>query len=854
MEINKRTIRETLEKRFKDLEIRELAETLNISYIEIEGGGLKKEIFELVEYSEKHGLMETLWNYIVKVRPDVLHNMPLETIEDAIAEYLKKTSSAENVVDLVGFASNFRMKIEFDEIYVSLSMSNPVHLSPIVANLDEYFVKTDQISDIEFITSESKNTIVFGPLGCGKTKLLDHIKRETAKRSLEMGSKELPVYIDFLSYSTSQISSTHLQQLIEKTFSETLGLNINFATLIRVGWTIKFLFNHLDDLPDNLHRLVSSEIEKVLASLLNCTAIISYRNGESAPQFFDTTKNFQVIKILPLSKDQILELTHRLYDSIRSNASGMSISLKDLQELIISPELIQWLHTPLEVVIGVSCVVSSRILRPDAIATIIKKKILTMQLYEWNQQKSQVAGQFHDNLISFMDTIFFMAYRAYGSVETDFSLVVPVEAGAQYIYEMGISQSPERARRELLEALSRINSTTELLEVPDLEYSTNYKFRNKNIIEVLAATHLVSMPAEVRNRILTARFEQKNWRTLFPLLFDILLYQSVSDAEEYLNLMLGDVPNKEKLSQIDADRILLASSCVSRGKFHTGFMIDKITNTIIKILGDKDQIVSLKTRILLAEYLGEFGDSRTGITITVAEGPFWRGYDPFPNDRPVRQIYLNSYVIDAYPVTNKQYQNFIEDNGYIRKELWDSDGWGWVQGTKRETPKYWHDPRFNKPNYPVVGVSWFEADAYARWAGKRLPTESEWEKAARGPIRDENDKTKYYWPWGNAFNGAYLNCNESLELIHGTTPVGIYPAGQSPYGIFDMAGNVSEWVSDWYEAYDGNPIKDSHYEKRFKVRRGGGWGWDSDFTRCTCRNASPRDADYAVNGFRCCDI
>jgi len=200
--------------------------------------------------------------------------------------------------------------------------------------------------------------------------------------------------------------------------------------------------------------------------------------------------------------------------------------------------------------------------------------------------------------------------------------------------------------------------------------------------------------------------------------------------------------------------------------------------------------------------------------------------------------------MDVYPVTNRQFRAFIEDRGYIRPELWDPEGWKWVVEVQRTQPSYWDDEHFNRPNYPVVGVSWFEADAYARWIGKRLPTEAEWEKAARGENALE-------WPWGNSFKGDCLNCSDSEELIHGTTPIGVYPAGQSPYGIFDLAGNVAEWVSDWYKPYERNLAKDSHYGENFKVRRGGGWAWDRDFVRCTCRNASPRVADYAVLGFRC---
>lgn len=845
MDITKKMVREALESKFSSLEIKELAESINIPLIEFEGGGVKKEIFELVEYSDRRGLLMMLWNQIIDTRPDVLLGLPLESIELTIRNYLEKIYNEENNINLVGLVSKFRMKIEFNKIFVSMPISNPIHLSPLISNMDEYLFETGYIKPYDLLNSEFKNIIILGPLGSGKTKLLHHLQKESAKQSLENKVKDLPLYIDFLNFSKPQITSTSLQKIIENTLSNRLGLNINLSSLSLAGWKLKIFIDHLDDLPDNLRRPIAIEIEKILTIYENCNAIISYRNGESVSQLFDTHQNFYVAKLPSLSKDLILELMQKLYRVI--NIPQMSISLESLRDLMNSSELIEWLHTPLEVITSILCIVSSPTLRPNAIPTIIKKKILTLQLFEWDNQKTLSTSQIQYVSKDFTDTIFFMAYHNYNSSEIGTSLNVPIEAGSQYLVDSDVYQSPERARRELLETLAKYNNTTELLSVPNLEFSTDYRFKNGDILEILAVSYLVSIPVVARNRIISTKINEKKWQSLLVLLFDILLYQSDLDAKLYLTLILDEIVTKEKLLQVDADKILLVSECIRRGEFHNSDIADKIKNLIINILSDKDQKVILKTRIHLGDYLGALEDPRIGTTIEIEQGSFWMGYDPYPNDHPVQYISIPRFSIDIYPVTNKQYKQFIEDNGYLREELWDIDGWKWIQSTERKTPRYWLDPRFNKPNYPVVGVSWFEADAYARWAGKRLPSESEWEKAARG-------SNGYQWPWGNSFNGDYLNCSDSTELIHGTTPIGIYPAGQSPYGVFDMAGNVSEWVSDWYDAYPGNMIKDSHYGKILKIRRGGGWGWDSDFVRCTCRNASPRSADYAVNGFRCCDV
>jgi len=133
-------------------------------------------------------------------------------------------------------------------------------------------------------------------------------------------------------------------------------------------------------------------------------------------------------------------------------------------------------------------------------------------------------------------------------------------------------------------------------------------------------------------------------------------------------------------------------------------------------------------------------------------------------------VVTDAYAIDKYEVSNKDYGDFMKT-------------------TRHGAPAYWDDPRLNSPNQPVVGVSWYDARAYCEYRGKRLPTEAEWEKAARGP--DGN-----LYPWGDDFDPAKANYGKNHE---GTKPVDSYPEGVSHYGLHNMAGNAFEWVFDWYD-------------------------------------------------------
>ena len=199
-------------------------------------------------------------------------------------------------------------------------------------------------------------------------------------------------------------------------------------------------------------------------------------------------------------------------------------------------------------------------------------------------------------------------------------------------------------------------------------------------------------------------------------------------------------------------------------------------------------------------------------------------------DGPERVVYLDAYYIDKYEVTNEQYKKFVEETGY-------------------RIPRCWNDARFNRHNQPVVGVAWDDAVAYAKWAGKRLPAEAEWEKAARGT-------DKRLWPWGNKFNKFKCNVWESGEDgLRATKPVGSYENGKSPYGCYDMAGNVWEWCADYYDQnyYYVSPSKNPQGTEtgQQRVIRGGGFLYFGHYARCAARYRVPPYAQSPQIGFRC---
>ncbi len=238
--------------------------------------------------------------------------------------------------------------------------------------------------------------------------------------------------------------------------------------------------------------------------------------------------------------------------------------------------------------------------------------------------------------------------------------------------------------------------------------------------------------------------------------------------------------------------------------------------------------------------------------VFVPAGELTMGSDENDDEQLIHTVWVDSFYIDRTPITNKQYGEFWEDVSYESH----SAAWENVERAReviyaqqlRRAPYHWFDPDFNPPEKPVVGVSWYEAVVYARWAGKRLPTEAEWEKAARS-----TDARRY--PWGNDFDATHLNTNLADNAPNTTTRPGQFsPHGDSPYGAQDMAGNVWEWTSSAhapypYRADDG---REAAQRDTRRVLRGGGFrSRFEDHYRCAHRYAQQPDYVYFAVGFRC---
>jgi ergothioneine biosynthesis protein EgtB len=237
----------------------------------------------------------------------------------------------------------------------------------------------------------------------------------------------------------------------------------------------------------------------------------------------------------------------------------------------------------------------------------------------------------------------------------------------------------------------------------------------------------------------------------------------------------------------------------------------------------------------------------------------------FDNEKPAHQVFLQDFAIDRAPVSNGEFLRFLRAGGYRDYRWWFSEAWEVVTKEQWQAPLYWevHDgqwlirgfdglhPAESKADEPVSHVSYYEASAYSKWAGKRLPTEAEWEKAACFELTSGRIRV---FPWGND-PADQLRANLLESDLWGTASVGAFPGGRSPYGCQQMIGDVWEWTSSDYVPYPGFQSEFDEYNDKWfvnqKVLRGGSYATPQLHIRSTYRNFFHAHERWMISGFRC---
>jgi formylglycine-generating enzyme required for sulfatase activity/energy-coupling factor transporter ATP-binding protein EcfA2 len=438
-----------------------------------------------------------------------------------------------------------------------------------------------------------------------------------------------------------------------------------------------------------------------------------------------------------------------------------------------------------------------------------------------------------------------------------------------YIREWEMAPGP--ARRQARDFLKAVHRYSNLLVERGAD---QYGFLHLTFEEMLAAKGIAAQaqlgPAGAVKTILR-HLDDPNWRETILLAvgaLGVVAQQPLAAGEVLRHLCQAELADKAARQNV----VIAGEALLDVGEVGVGRRAAvQVTAGLVETMQHAQ--VSPPARRQAGLILGRLGWQPEDLDafVEIAPGPFLYG-----EKKERRQVSLRFWM-GKYPVTNAQYARFIEAGGYLRRELWSDQGWAWRTGDydsqvteswlqdwlknrppeKRERPFWWDDARRNNPIFPVVGVSWFEAEAYGNWLAEqlratgfvlqawcggqlvtrnpqseatavRLPTEAEWERAARGADGRE-------YPWGDAFDTGRANTWESK--IENTTAICTYPQGVSPEGVWDAAGNVWEWTA-------------SRAEGVRRVLRGGSWGHRQRGARCAVRGWSFPDLFDVDVGFR----
>ena len=406
----------------------------------------------------------------------------------------------------------------------------------------------------------------------------------------------------------------------------------------------------------------------------------------------------------------------------------------------------------------------------------------------------------------------------------------------------------------------------------------SYEFVHLSFQEYLCAGHLAgNPPGRVVASLLDGDFlTQTWWRETILLMPGYLAAVENRLAALALVRELGDVPRRDATALAAAE---LAGSAYLELNFNDRPTYDAVAERLKDLLLDEELTASNPLRGRAGLALGRLGDPRKDVsasvpvTVLIPQGKFimgserregQSGYDELSqwDDEATPEgarfeLELPDYLIGKYPVTVAQFRRFIEDRGYERQAYWTPEGWvrrkeeGWA------APRYWDDPTWNVDNHPVVGVTWYEAVAYCAWLtatnpGRRfrLPDEAMWEKAARG-----TDGRR--WPWGDTWDGTRLNAEQTIGR---TSAVGIFPQGESPYKVFECAGNVLEWCSGPGVGETPYPFRQRRYHEdlkltpTFRALRGGSWNYYDQGTRAAYRDDNLPVYGLIFVGFRVVEL
>jgi len=585
----------------------------------------------------------------------------------------------------------------------------------------------------------------------------------------------------------------------------------------------------------------------------------------------------KTIVLQSLTRKQIKNFVVQWYDSLVLN--GFLVSAKadkkkeDLFKVIMNqPSLHEMAVNPF-LLTTMATIHSNNVELPSQKVRLYKKAS-NLLLKRWQEYKTGISlteavGIADENIL--YHAIWELAYFAETTKKDNELGNIPKEEAFK-ILEKNFSAFPDPSIKAN-QLLILVNQTAGLLINKGTVNGDIYSFPHKTFQEYFAGCYILKRARSGFKRTLKELLKEgSHWYSAAELGIQELLYndRNENQAKDVIYSLGSDLSSAEKQEDDWRSDLWAAKFAILVGKDKilfdeygggAGFLTDLASKLEFIVNSD---ILNIDESIDAGYALGKLGDPRKGVVdfpldwVSIAEGEFDMGCHLFG---PIHQVQLSAYQISKYPITNSQFEKFKHSEGYHKRSYWSKEGWDFRTKSKILERSYTLDPKFNLPNQPVVGVSWYEAEAFCNWLSTitlgtdselliRLPTEAEWEFAAKGLAN-----TTYPWGAEDSFLDDKANFKNNIGQ---TTPVGCYPRGKSVQGVFDLVGNVWEWCFDWFsreyyqECFNSGVVKDPSGPRAgsHKVTRGGSWNQQKTYINTTCRLSGDPCLAHINGGFR----
>ncbi|MBX3038741.1 MAG: SUMF1/EgtB/PvdO family nonheme iron enzyme [Anaerolineales bacterium] len=759
------------------------------------------------------------------------------------------------------------------------------------------------------VAGSGKSTLLqWAGLACAKDLLRQKLSDEQKELIKSLGGKPLvPFLIPLRAYASyceknkySRSSKTFLNFMAEYLADHHASVDIDvdfIKTHLRKGCLL--LLDGLDEVDREDRPAIRSAVEELLAEFDSPNLRCLLTSRPSAIQIAQQMQGFQNVEVQSLTKSQRNDLIEMWYKAaLADDLHEARRKAKDLSSRIDeSDEPVQKLATTPLMVTIFSMVHYVRDELPKKRAKLYEDavEVLLTEPYKGHEEAKELEKTGGMDWTVRRDRLAWIAFELLEKKED----ALLEDDLVELIWKRFGNEEAE-AKRTTRNFLRDVAGRGGLLEAVDDSYGF---YTHATFQEYLAGRYLAEeYPQEKLETFLPENIENDRWYEALRLAAGYLAIKGEGNASRFV-LQIAD-SGLGKSEEIKSRALYVAGLALAdiSEKLRFQDIVQKLVPQMTDLLITNPPQVNVRPRFNLGMALGTLGDPRLKPLepecVPIRAGEFRMGTNDedkkiieeqkaksWDDESPSHQVYVSDFSIGKYLVTNFEFGEFYNAKGYDDESFWSKDGWLWRTGKfdadlswiedkdlrknyerwlanrpveLRDKPFYWEDAQWNTPNLPVVGVTWFEAEAYCNWLSKMtnkkysLPTEAQWEKAARG-------KQNTIWAWGNTWQGDLCNNadEDTTDKLNRTSPVGMYPNGASNYGAMDMMGNVWEWCLDWY---DGELYKKREHEivkdpqgapnGFVRVLRGGSWFNSRSNSRCAVRF---RDNPFNFNdvvGFR----